>query len=358
MKRILIIIISLFLIQNTIAQGIENVISSGKEDASTYLGNYIQPVFKGLIYNINSGWYHTGKVHKKYGFDLTINANVSMVPDADKVFNFKNSDYTVLSLDGSATSMNLPTVMGQTSNQQINVRIPVDISGNPVPLGTEAGFKIYDFKTIDGIEENIKEISPIVDIPSPMVQVGLGLPSKTDLKLRFVPKVRSDDVSFNLFGMGLQHDLLQHFRKNDLDKKYKFDLSMLAAYTTTKTVYTPSNSSVAIDQETTIKVDGYAAQLIGNINLKIVDFYGSVGYTAGTSSLNVKGKYTYNYTFVGVSLPNVTETIDDPISINYSLSGMRATAGMRLNIKFFKIFADYTFQEYHTANAGIAFSFK
>jgi len=360
MKRTILFIILLVVAINSKAQGIENVISAGKLDASTYLGNYIQPVFKGLIYNVNSGWYHTGKTHEKYGFDLSINVSASFVSDADKTFNFKNSDYTVLSLNGGATSADLPTVMGQTSTQQIDVRIPVDILGNPVPFGSalHVGFKVDDFETIDGIEQNLVDATGYAAVPSAMIQFGIGLPSKTDLKLRFMPKVGSDDVKFNMFGIGLQHDLMQHFRKSDDDNKSKFDLSVLAAYTSLKTVYAPADTSIASNQETTIKIDGYTAQLIANYNLKIIDLYGGIGYTAGNSSLNVNGDYTYNYTFVGVPLPNVTETITDPIAINHSLSGIKSTLGMRINLAFFKIYADYSFQEYSTANAGISFSFK
>ena len=47
------------------AQNFEDLLASGKEDASVYLGNYMTPLFKGLIYDLNGGWYHTGKTHKK-----------------------------------------------------------------------------------------------------------------------------------------------------------------------------------------------------------------------------------------------------------------------------------------------------
>ncbi|MEE9348863.1 MAG: DUF6588 family protein [Flavobacteriaceae bacterium] len=343
------------------AQSIDNLIAAGKDDASIYLGNYMQPAFKGLIYNMNNGWYHTGKVHKKYGFDLSVNVSASFVSDTDKTFSFKNSDYNVLELNGSSTSADLPTVMGQTSTQQINVKIPIDLLGNPVPLGIHVGFKIYDFETINGVEQDLIDATGYAAVPSPMIQFGIGLPSKTDLKLRFTPKISSGDVKFNMFGFGLQHDLMQYFRKEDSDKKSKFDLSILGAYTSLKTVYTPANTSIATNQEATIKIDSYTAQVIGNINFKIIDLYGGFGYTAGNSSFNVNGDFTHSFDIVnigGLITNTVTETISDPIAISHSLSGMKSTIGMRINLAFFKIYADYNFQEYNTANAGIAFSFK
>lgn len=351
MKNIFVIVFVL-IVSSVNAQDFGHFLASGKKDASTYLGNYMQPIYKGLIYDLNAGWYHTGKTHKKYGFDITVNVSASLVPSTDKVFKFKNSDYDTLTLQSGLSSDDLPTVMGSTSNESINVNIPVDAFGNSVPLGTHTGFRVTSFETLDGIEDEL----PIAAVPAPMVQFGLGLPSKTDLKLRFVPSVGNEEVKFNLFGIGLQHNLLQHFKI--ADRNPIFNLSVLAAFTTSKTVYAPKNSSIGVNQETIININAYTAQLIGDIDLKVVNFYAGIGYVAGSASTKILGDYTFNYSYQGVPLPDKTIQIHDPIDIEYSLSGIKATLGMRLNIAWFKIFADYTIQEYHTANAGISFSFK
>lgn len=346
------IFIGLFLLSFSLgkAQSFEDILAAGKDDASIYLGNYLEPLYKGLIYDLNSGWYHTGKTHKKYGFDLTINVSASFVPDKDKIYTFNNADYNALELQSGLPSDNLPTVMGGDSDKRINIKIPVNALGETVPFGSHVGFKVASFETLNGIEDQL----PVV--PAPMIQFGLGLPSKTDLKLRFIPNVGSEDVKFNLFGIGLQHNLLQHFKI--ADKNPLFNLSLLAAFTTSKTVYAPKDSTIGVNQETVIKINAYTAQLIGDVDLKIINFYGALGYTAGSASTQVLGDYTFHYSYEGIGLPDTTANIHDPIDINYSLSGVKATIGMRLNIAWFKIFADYSFQEYQTANAGIAFSFK
>jgi hypothetical protein len=341
------------------AQNFEDLLASGSEDASVYLGNYLKPVFKGLIYDLNGGWYHTGKTHKKYGFDLTVNVTASIVPDSDKIFTFRNSNYTNLELSSGLTSDDLPSVMGQTSDKRISIRIPIDALGNVIPSGSAVlptSYRVASFETLDGIEDEL----PIAAVPAPMIQFGIGLPSKTDVKLRFVPNVGNEDVTFNLFGIGLQHNLLQHFKL--ADKAPLIDVSLLAAFTTSTTVYAPQDSSIGVNQETIIKVNAYTAQIVGNFDLKIISFYAGLGYVAGSSSTNVNGDYTFHYdledTFGIPIAGQQEETIHDPINIDYTLSGAKATLGMRLNIAWFKIFADYTFQEYNTANAGIAFSFR
>ncbi len=344
---------------NLNAQNFEDILTSGKEDASIYLGNYMQPVYKGLIYDLNNGWYHTGKTHKKYGFDLTINVVASIVPEKNKVFTFRNDDYSVLALTSGLSSDELPTVMGTESSKRIDVRIPLDAVGNIIPPGSSiipTEFRVASFETINGIEDEL----PIAAVPAPMIQFGLGLPSKTDIKVRFIPNVGNEEVKFNLYGIGLQHNLLQHFKL--LDKNPIFDLSILGAFTTSKTTYTPKDSSIGVNQETIININSYTAQLVGNVDLKIVSFYAGLGYVAGSASTQVLGDYTFHYNLqdsLGVPIAGTQEqTIHDPINIKYNLSGAKATLGMRLNIVWFKIFADYTIQEYHTANAGISFSFR
>ncbi len=343
----------------TKAQSFDHILVAGQDDASRYLENYLEPVLGGLVQNLNSGWYHSGKTHKKYGFDITINATASFVPDDKKKFLFRNSDYRVLELANGNSQDILPTVMGQTTTEQIDVKIPLDALGNVIPSGSNivpSSFKVARFDALDGIEDEL----PVAAVPSPMVQVGLGLPSKTDVKLRFVPSVGSDEVTFNLFGIGLQHNLLQYFK---LDKITPFDVSILGAFTTSTTTYIPKNSNIpGRNQETTFRINAYTVQLIGNIDLKVINFYGGLGYSSGAANVKIKGTYEFNYdikdTFGNV-INTVNEEVTDPINIDYKISKqLKATLGMRLNIAFFKIFADYSIQDYGTLNTGISFSFK
>lgn len=352
-KIVLLVTLSVNLLQ---AQNIENILIAGKQDASLYLGNYLEPIYNGVIYNLGNGWFHTGKTHKKFGFDISINALASFVPNTDKTFLFKNSDYTYLELDDGSQSDLLPTAMGQPSSKRIAVRIPVDASGNTVPIGSQTGFKVTSFETLDGIENEL----PVAAIPTPMIQVGIGLPTKTDLKLRLMPTVGDKDVEISLLGVGIQHDVLQYFINKDAVSK--IDLSLFGGYTTTEIKYSPKDSENAKNQETNIKINTYTVQLVGNLNLKIINFYAGLGYVGGSASTKVKGEYTFTYNFEDNSgLPisgQQSETVQDPIDINYNLGGAKMTMGLRINAAWFKIFADYSFQKYNTANAGISFSFR
>ncbi len=100
---------------------------------------------------------------------------------------------------------------------------------------------------------------------------------------------------------------------------------------------------------------------MAHLDFVIVTVYGSVGYNSGTTTAKMKGDYTLTYDVEdsnGNPIGTVEETISNPINLDFEANGMNATIGARLNLGFFKIFADYTIQEYNTASAGIAFSFR
>ena len=75
----------------------------------------------------------------------------------------------------------------------------------------------------------------------------------------------------------------------------------------------------------------------------------------------MKGTYNLSYDIDdgnGNIIGSVDESITDPIDLEFEADGFRGTIGTRLNLAWFKIFADYTLQEYNTATVGIAFSFR
>ena len=69
--------------------GFEQAILGSTKDAGNLIQAYFNPGMEGLINSMNSGWYHTAKVHKKFGFDITIGLNASFIPPKRKLLTFK-----------------------------------------------------------------------------------------------------------------------------------------------------------------------------------------------------------------------------------------------------------------------------
>ena len=156
--------------------GFGNILLAG-EDAILLAENYLRPSVKGLVSGMNSGWYSTAKTHKKFGFDITFGLNSSLIPSKDKVFNFISSDYNYISVDDG--NIELPTVLSDDDSEtNFNVYIPV-LSGD---------YKAGSFTLPGGVAKDF----PVNAVPTPFIQLGLGLPYKTELNLRYVPDLNYD----------------------------------------------------------------------------------------------------------------------------------------------------------------------
>lgn len=348
MKKIIIFSTLLFGVNISTAQDLGSVLL-GSDDASTLLQNYLNPVMKGLMSSMNGGWYSTAKSHKKFGFDITIGLNAAFTPDKDKVFEFIADDYNFISPADGGTS--IPTVLGKDdTSTTFNVSMPYQV-GN---------FKAGSFELPGGIAKDL----PATAIPTPFVQVGLGLPFKTTIKLRYVPKVNfSSKVNARLIGVGLQHDLTQYL---GLVGKLPFSVSVLGAYTTSRVDYEIKNGDLSSQISTSnggaqFKLNIWTVQALGSLDFQIVTLYGGVGLNGGNSTFNINGDYDLTYQVQsadGTNQGSMVDSISDPVSLKFKSTGARATLGARLNLPFLKIFADYTLQEYNTATLGVAFSFR
>jgi len=334
MKKLTLLVLLGLVTITSKAQELESILLASKDDASKLTSAYINPAMKGLIYGMNSGWYHTAKVHKKLGFDISIGANLSIAPTEDELMVFADLGLTSIS-SASTTS---PTVFGSGDGAQMNV--------NAVVQGQNV---TASFEMPSGISEDL----PMNAVPTPSLQLSVGLPYKFDVMLRLVPEVGSDDVKGNLLGVGLKKEITSIFGALE---KLPLHVSVLAAYSTMNVDYVIDGGTIpGQDQRTEFKLNSYTVQAIGSLNFPIINIYGGIGYSGGSSSLKMLGDYELIYNTSGGT---IVETVTDPLNLDFDASGFRTTIGARLSLGFFKIFGDYTLQEYNTFSAGIAFSFR
>lgn len=329
----------LFLVtQLSKGQELESILLAARADANKLTESYMNPAMKGLIYGMNSGWYHTAEVHKKFGFDLTIGLNASIVPEDDELIIFADLGLTNISSTGSTS----PTLAGSGDGARMNVNSTVQ--GQAVTAS---------FDMPSGIKDDL----PINAIPSPAIQLSLGLPFKFDVMLRLVPEVGDEDVKGKLLGLGLKKEITSIFGPME---KTPLHVSVLAAYTTMDVNYAMNGNEIpGNNQNAAFELNSYTVQAIASLNFPIINFYGGLGYSSGKSTLKMLGTYELEYN-TGQPAPNdtITETVTDPLDLGFNTNGFRATIGTRLSLGFFKIFADYTLQEYNTISGGIAFSIR
>ncbi|WP_028890130.1 DUF6588 family protein [Tenacibaculum ovolyticum] len=343
MKKTTLSLLTIFALAfNAKAQNIQDFFLANTEDASKLTSAYMAPAMKGLVYSMNNGWYHTAKVHKKFGFDISIGANASFVPAKDEIFNISSLGLKGLTFPNGAAipeGATSPTIAG--GDDAIPARLGISVIADGTTINTPIEISLPKGADL-----------PVNAVPAPSVQVGLGLPYKFDVMLRLVPKVGTDDAKGSVWGLGLKKeftDLLSPLGKTPLH------LSFLAAYTNMSVDYNFTENSTQITTDNAnaqFRLNAYTVQAIASINFPIINFYGGLGYNGGNTKVNMLGDFNLNYG------GGVVDTITDPVSVKNNTGSFNATIGTRLSLGFFKIFGSYTMQEYNSVNAGIAFSFR
>lgn len=333
-KFFLIVLLSFSMVNVSKAQfDFDTFLEAGLADANKLLQSYMEPMFQGIGYGINSGWYNTARPHRTLGFDINVTLTAAMVPSSGEFFTFRNSDYSNVELYGNANSAEIPTLFGPNlgADDLPQLRF-LDNNGNEtIRISAPTGL---------GIEEEL----PFNAVPTPMIQAGIGLIKGTDLKIRYVPKQTfgdEDEVNFNLFGIGIMHDIKQHI---PVVKALPFDLSVFVGYTNLKTDFV---IDADLDQLAAFETKGTVVQALISKKLAFITAYGGLGYAKSKTTLNLLGTFETE-----------TSSYTDPISLAYDKAGMRANVGLRIRLLFLNIFGEYAFQEYNTATVGIGFSFR
>lgn len=334
------------------AQDFGQILAGSLPDANRYATEYMRPFAEGEIYNLSRGWYSTARTHKLLGFDISVSGQFSIVPSGKENFTFNNADYSSFKLNGGASSASIPTMMGGSTTQVINVNTTVN--GQSVSTNFTAPKGIGD-----DFRKNISFIPPAA--PLPVLQLGLGLIKHTDLKIRYVPKTNTGDVNIGLFGLGIQHEFTNYL---PFIKKVPFlHFSALAAYNKIDASFLPTfNAGSAVQSNNAVagyNITAFTLQGIASAKFSLLELYAAIGYSTGSSKIGLNGNYTVTYN-TGLPAPNdkTSTQLKDPVALSYSASGLSNTWGVRLNITVLKIYADYTFSKYNTAGLGIALALR
>lgn len=347
-KTILSIITMLTLSLNVKAQsGFEQALLGTSEDASKLVKAYFNPGIEGLINSMNNGWYHTAKVHKKFGFDLSIGLNASFIGKEHETFNISALGMRSI----SSTSATASTFAGPETPTTFQVSKTVNVQGH----GNQTVTANFDMP--GGITGDL----PVKAIPAPAVQLTIGLPFKIDVMGRFLPEqdLGKDGGKISLYGIGLKKEITSWFGPME---KTPLHVSLLAAYTSLDVNYGFGNVTDPtidiVNGAAGFGLTAYTVQAIASLNFPFINFYGGIGYGSGNANLKMTGDYYGKYKYgSGSTAITVREKLTAP-ALDFESSGFRSTLGARISLGFFKIFADYTFQEYNTVNAGIALSFR
>lgn len=307
-------------------------LEAGPQDASKLTQTYLNPAIEGLSYGFNGGWYNSAKTHKSFGFDLGVAMHAVFIPSSYNYFDPRKLNLqTVTGFTSTAANGLAPTISG-----------PGDATTYVVNNGAAnfPGPKGVDFK------ENIK----MNGVLAPTAQLSLGIYKNTDLKVRWLPEISSNNTSIRAFGVGVMHDIKQHIPGISI---LPFDLSVLVAYTHIEgatslenTFGKPSNDQRT--QEMKYGMDGWLYQALISKKIAIVTFFGGLGYSTARTNANTLGSYV---------IPEIG-TMKDPIALDFKSNSFRVAAGMRFNFGPIYLSGEYSRQEYNMVSVGLGVSVR
>lgn len=316
--------------------GFESILLAAESDAKKIFEGYMSPLMKGSIYSSNSGWFHTAKVHKKFGIDVSLRLNTSFVPKNDQTFSISNLKYI------TSNASDLPTIIGENRQEELIINIPAD--------------GIYpEIQSTIMSPRGIKDKVPLGGIPAPVLQLGFGLPLDSEIIVRYSPEYHRRGIDMSLKGIGIKHNLLQYFKIAD---KLPINISAFASFSKMKIDYDiQSFSSLeGSGQISKFSLNNYNFLVLVSFDTMLINLYSSFGYTGGSSSFKMMGEYNLNYETNG-NVP-ITKKLIDPIDMNFEVSDFQASFGVKYKFLIFNVFADYTFQNYNTLSAGLSVNFR
>jgi len=301
--------------------GFSSFCQTATENGKSLIEAYIGPLGNSLGAALNNGWYNTAKPHSLGGFDITMTANIVMIPTTAKMFDITGSN------GGTFTGGETPTF-----------------------LGSGEGSLVYYDDPLTGFAKSEKAPRGvgIPIIPLPMLQAGVGVSFGTELDFRYMPELKGKSGKVGLFGIGLKHDILQWLPIAD---KAPIDLSIQAGYTKISSEIELDNSGHD-DAPPTANLDVSATTVNLILSKKLLMFtpYLGVGYNSTRTTFNVNG----DYDIAGFEIK-----LNDLTEIDFeSNNNLRANIGFRFNIAVMALQANYTFAEYPTATVGIGISVR
>ena len=334
MKRILFFLCISFPAFSFAQSNINDLLTAGIEDAEQYTNAYLAPALEASIYNLGGSWYNTADAKPLGGFEISIVGNLAFFGNKDdkKAFVLNTADYQNLQFTDGSTSKTVSTALG-------------DIEGIQVFVEDESSLSRADFELPAGLAAE-----GINFIPSGFLQASVGLIKGTEVKARFLPRVKNDDVSLSLFGLGIQHEFTKHL---PADKMLPVAISAVIGYSQLSGEYDFTSTSIidGSDQRLDSKIKTWNFQAVVSTRLPIINFHGGLGYLSGTSETEVLG------TYVVTSGPLQT-TYVDPFSVSTDASGVIANVGTKLKLGFFRLNADYSLGEFNRFTFGLSFGFR
>lgn len=358
MKKLFYPFLSLFLLITLSVKaqsGFDQLIKSGPADATKLVDAYANPLFKGLGVGINSGWTNTAKTLGLLHFDVRISGTAAFAPSSDQSFNVTQIGLSNAVRPDNPANVITPTFSGNTK-----------ANGPLLNIYDDNNNKISSFNMPSG---QLKSV-----VPTPQLQVTVGLVHNTDVTLRAIPKVTiNDDIgSISMIGFGIKHNIMGDIFDSRTEKLIPFDLALAFSYNRLnynkgldvrpESGAQPANAQQSADfgnQHIDGHLNSYLFEAIISKQILFFTPYLAVGYNTSKTDVALLGNYPITSNTVPVLNQKFYTTYSNPVNIDErNVNGVRADIGFQIKLPVIQFYASYGLAEsYSMVNAGIGFGF-
>lgn len=334
----------------------------GIHDGNLLLEQYLKPFGNSFGAGMNNGWYNTAETHKKFGFSVMLNTNLTFVPVEDQTYDLSKLNLQRLTLQ-DPTNVTAPSVFGSDKDGP-GLEVLVD---DPSTVGPDRDVVLTRFNAPKGVG--------FAMMPTFMLQGAIGLPKNTEVMVRYLPTISLPGVNgkMGLYGFGLKHDIKQWI---PFMEAMPFDLSVMGGFTRVNTAVAldlqPNAGGVGAgavgsfsNQEMVFNVNSLTGNIIFSKKIAMFTPHISVGYNNSRSRMRVNGNYPIAVGVVTDSnSPDYTkkiyDNVENPIDVKFENVGdFRVNAGFRLKMAgIICLSMDYTLARYSTFTLGLGVSVR
>lgn len=337
MKKSLLIFLSILSQLGYAQNDVDVLLAAGINDAQRFTNDYLAPGTNGLMHSMNANWFNSAKVKPLGGFEISVTGNAALITDDKKRFTLDTSTYENVEFVQGSSIQSVATVFGR-NEPSIFVELEYD---DPI-----FGSQTTQIELPQGIGDQSANL-----LPTAFLQGAVGLGSGLEVKARFFPKIEAEEYDFSMYGLGLQFEVTEWL---PADKVWPIALSGLIAYNHLDASYDISGSTgiEGENQRIANSTNTWLFQLIASTKLKVINFYGGVGYINGKSESDLLGSYRVTDGIL------TSQTINDPFSVSSEVASFRGTIGTRLKLGFFRLNAEYHLSDFNVVSVGVNFGFR
>lgn len=310
------------------------LIYAGVEDTQRFAESFLNPGLDAVAFSLSNGWYNSGKAKGLGRFEIALIGNISFVSSSQQTFELNTNDYNFLQFQDGSTVKNVGNILGQNDPRIQALVVFQDSDGNEQSLSLS-------------LPQGLAK-SGINIVPTGMIQASVGLIGGIELKGRYLPEVDTEDGAAKFYGIGIQNEFTDWIPGGKL---LPFHISAAVSYSNFQGNLVLSETPLisGSNQQIETQLEIWSLDAIVSTKLPVINFYGGLGYVKASSRFSMMGEFILDEGF------NQGQTIIDPFSTSSSVTGFRGTLGTKLTLGFFRLFADYSIQEFNTLSVGMAF---